>query len=243
MRKILLSFTTFDYWFERWLTLLSVSFIMALWIYAKKGGYIDVDYRNIILYFTFVATFNYLFNFEFTNKVTDFLKSELDELLLLPMKIDSLIFKKYLLPLILQSAGLGMVAFFIALAINVISITSIPLILGLLLIAHIHYYLFSISMAIIGQYINWSEYIGFAMRFIGQTWNGSFIPFSLFSGKVLAILKILPFFANGLFLQVVWGGFDSLDILNLVLISVIQILTLFALTKVLLKSYIKYSRI
>lgn len=232
--------TSVDYYVSLFFTLLYISFIMILWLYLNKNGEIDVTNLQVVLYFLGVAVFQYLFTYSFADDVSDVLGNNLDNVLLNPISIFAYLFKKRFLVYIRDAMLPGIVLLLGLYFLDILTLEQIMLIGVFFILGNCYYFFLSITMAIIGLMINWSEWIGFSLRFIGFVWNGSYIPLVFMTGTLSTVTKILPFMPSGLFLQFIWYEIDYLKYLPFVLIGLGFWILMSLVT---IKFYVKNKRI
>lgn len=232
--------TSVDYYVSLFFTLLYVFFIMILWLYLNNNGGVGVTNLQVVLYFLGVAIFQYLFTYSFADDVTDVLGNNLDNVLLNPISIYTFLFKKRFLVYIRDAMLPGIVLMLGLYFLDILNLEQIMLMGVFFILGNSYYFFFSITMAIIGLMINWSEWIGFSLRFIGFVWNGSYIPLVFMTGVLSIVTKILPFMPSGLFLQFIWYEIDYLQYLPFVLIGLGFWIVM---SLVMIKFYIKNKRI
>jgi len=231
---------TKDFYVALVFRVLSISFIAVFWLYLRSVTDIEISIERVVAYFLAIATFQYLFNYDFANDFTEMLESELEEAQLSPGGVLIFAFRNKFLPLLSKSLVLAIFLFTYLLAFGLLNLSSLPIMVLAFILANIFYYYISIALTIIGKYLNWSEYMGFSLRFIGFTWNGSYIPFIFMTGMLGSILKFTPFMPSGLFLQPIWSA--SFDISPYLIYVVIGILFWAILSHLLVKSYLLMKR-
>lgn len=238
LNKIISNIKSFNYWFKIATSFLSVSFMLAVWLYINSVGNINAEINNIVLFFVFVGVFQYLFTFSFANDFTDLITHNYEENLLLPKDFYYLSIRKFLFKYFIEIIPIFLAAIIYGVFIEVFNLNNLLIFIFLLIISHLQYIFLSISMSFIGKLINWGEYIGFSLRFIGVTWIGAYIPYIFFSGFLLTILQLLPFLPIGWFLQGIWAGAFYINT-QFLFISVCNILFWFLVSKVLYKYYLR----
>jgi len=233
---------TKDFYISLIFRFLSISFIAVFWLYLGSVTNVGISNERIVIYFLSVAIFQYLFNYDFVNDFTNILDFELEEAQLCPGGVLIFAFRNKLLPLIVKSLVLaGLLLLPYLLISGLLSISTLLIMIIAFVLSNIFYYYMSISFAIISKYINWSEYMGFSLRFIGFTWNGSYIPFVFMTGTLSVILKYTPFMPSGIFLQPLWS--HSFDIFPYLIYVIIGILFWIVFANILVKSYLIIKRL
>jgi hypothetical protein len=231
---------TKDFYIGLVFRILSVSFIAVFWLYLRSVTDIEISVERVIAYFFSIAAFQYLYNYDFANVFTEMLDKELDESQLAPGGVLAFAFRKKLLPLVSKSLLLGVFLFAYLLISGLVAISALPIVTLAFILANIYYFYISVALTIVGKYLNWSEYMGFSLRFIGFTWNGSYIPFIFMTGMLGSIVKYTPFMPSGLFLQPIWS--PSFEILPFLPYVAIGILFWSIITHLLVKSYLLMKR-
>lgn len=204
------------YYFSQILGIISISFLTIVWLYLAKSGFIKQNNFQIISYYFSIYAFYYLFTYSLIDRIAVRFQSP-ETFLLLPGSIYKKLFIKEFLPLICDNLPLIVISLILFLFINNFSPIQLIIFILLQLIIHLIYFFISIIGAILQILLNWS-YISFSFRFIGQTWNGSYVPLIFLSGKLLSFALFLPIFYSGIPFQLfLVSVFDYRYFLNILI--------------------------
>ncbi|MBU0975249.1 MAG: hypothetical protein ABIE03_05345 [Patescibacteria group bacterium] len=213
-------------------------FLIVLWIFLKDESNLQISNTQIILYFLMIYSFNYLFTFSFVDTVVARLKDKAEQFWLSPGSAYKTFFRKDLLPVIIDNLPLMFLSVACSLALGLISSKTLLLFLGLIVLTHICHFFLSIIFALLKFYLNW-EWVSFSLRYIGLTWNGSYLPLIFFKGIFLKILVFLPFLHSGLATQLLLD--EQLN--GHFVINVLVYILVFLFTSLyMLKNFKKYSQ-
>ena len=241
IKSTLKEFKTKDIYVTIGFKIVSVIFILLFWLYVKKLGYIETSNIRIVSYFLAVAIFQYLFTYDFANNFEHLITEKSDKIQLIPESLLVQVFKKSFLPILLKAIIPASLLFIVLVIINIINPSDIPLMIVAFILGNIFYFFFSITMVILSKFVNWNDYIGFTLRYIGFAWNGSYIPFVFITGALGTILFYLPFMPSGLFLQPIWtSGFNLAYYFPII---IIETLVLILTTVILIRIYLKTIRL
>lgn len=224
------------YYFSQIFGAFAYLFLIVLWIYLKNESNLEVTNTQIINYFLFIYSFNYMFTFSFVDRVVARLEEKSEQFWLNPKNAYLLFLKKDFLPIIIDKIPLIVVTLLIAVCINLLSPKFAALFILLSIISHICHFFLSVTFAILKFYLNW-EWVSFSLRFIGLTWNGSYLPIVFIKGIFLKITLVLPFLHSGVPMQLI---FDP-DIKTAYILNILVYTLIFSiLSLILLKNYKRY---
>ncbi|MDD3646874.1 MAG: hypothetical protein PHS44_00015 [Candidatus Dojkabacteria bacterium] len=200
-------------------------FLIVLWIFLRDRSNLGVTNTQIVMYFITIYSFNYLFTFNFVDAVVARLKEKSELFWLNPTSALRIFFSKDFLPIIIDNLPLAFLSVASSLALQLISPQALILFLGLIILTHICHFFLSITFALLKFYLRW-EWVSFSLRYIGLTWNGSYLPLIFFKGIFYKILIALPFLHSGLAIQLLLN--EQLNVtflLNVLVFTLIFVLT------------------
>lgn len=214
------------YYFSQILGILSVSFLVIIWLYLARIGLVKLTNQQIIFYFFSILSFNYLFTYSLIDSVANRFKYQAQSFLLNPCSIYKTLFIKDFLPIILNNLPLIILSLLVSLIFD-LSLNQFLFFIFLQIIVHLVYFFISIIGAIFQVLLNW-DYISFAFRFLGQTWNGSYIPLIFLTGSFLSFALFLPIFYSGVpFQLLLTPHLDFRFLLNIFIFGIISFIVSF----------------
>lgn len=202
MKQILTQLKTFEFYYKHVISFLSVSFIALMWIYMKGHGWVEYSVAQIVTYFLFIGTFYYLFVQNTAEKLSSLLYENNEGLWLLPGNLFYQFYKKSLLPKIYNVAPIFILLSILSFLTGVVSIVQLLEFFVLLVVTHVGYMFLSFNVIWITRQFNWESYGAFALRFIGMTWNGAYIPFVFMNASWFSIMMKTPYMVLGAPFQV-----------------------------------------
>lgn len=184
------------FYFSQSLGVLSVSFLIILWVYLSHLKLIDLTLVQIVVYFISIYAYMYLFTYSLVDRFATRFSSQTQSFLLNPHSVYATLFTKDFLPILVDNLPLIVVSLAVSLFSGVLPPSRLLYFLLLLIIVHLIYFFTCLIGAILQILLNW-DFISFSFRFIGQTWNGSYIPLIFLSGNFLTFALYLPIFYTG----------------------------------------------
>lgn len=236
IRRLKNNLTNPSYYFTQTFGAAAYLFLIVLWHYLKNNSNLEISSSQIIVYFSTIYAFNYLFIFKLVDSIIERFKNKSQQFWLNPTSVYKIIFKKDFLPIIIDHIPLIFITTSISIIIKIFNIETLFVFMLLLILAHICYFFLSITFAILQIYLNF-EWLSFSLRYIGLTWNGSYLPLIYISGIFLKVCNVLPFLHTGMPMQLIIDRNIYLPfVYNTFLYTTVFILT----SLFLMKSYKKY---
>jgi len=185
------------YYFSQILGLLSSSFLIILWLYLSKLKLVQLSNIQIILYFISIYSYFYLFTYSLIDRLAARLATGSQSFLLSPKSVYTTLFVKDYLPILVDNIPLIFLSLLLVIFTGVLPLNKLIYFIFLQFTVHLIYFFTSVIGAIFQLLLNWG-FISFSFRFIGQTWNGSYIPLIFLSGGFLSFALFLPIFYSGI---------------------------------------------
>jgi hypothetical protein len=191
----------------------------------KMQGQIEFSSVQIIYYFAFIGNFYYLFIQSTAESLSSLMYEESESLWLQSGSIFTQFVKKTLLPKAVAAIPMFVVLLIIGLGFSIINIVQVFEFVLLLILSHIGYMYLSFNVIWLTRQFHWESYGAFALRFIGMTWNGGYIPFVFMSAFWFDIAMKTPYMILGAPFQILLKAeyFQTL-IFYTMLHTIIQIL-------------------
>lgn len=203
MKKILAQLKDWNYYYKFAISLISVSFVLFLWLYMKGEGYIEYSYTQIFTYYAYIAIFFYLFIQSCAQSLSSELYKENSTIWLSKQSLLLNIIKTSLLPNIINVTPLFIFVSSLALIFNGINVLELLQMTLLIVISHVGYFFLSFNTIWLTRLFNWNSYGAFALRFIGMTWNGAYIPFLFMNEYWFDIMMKTPYMILGAPFQII----------------------------------------
>lgn len=228
------NFTDPAYYFKQLLKLSLPAFVLFFWIYLSGQGIVSVGAETLVGYFFGIAAFNYLFTYVVAAKILEETFTEKSSVMLLKSGrfIINLV-KKTLIPEVVNGLLLIVLYFVFINVAGIVDLIGTSEIIILLGVANLGYFLFCFNMAIFCKLIKLDTYADFSMRYIGFTFNGSYIPYVLTGTFWLGVITATPFFMSGAPFQIVFGN----DFWSLLVPLLVHVIVQAVISVTVLKAY------